>query len=204
MVDTSTYHYLLLPEGEMDLCDLFRGVSTKWSFSVSKIFCYTRITRASLKSQQHHSSDLASSTPSSSVRLRYHRSTSTTSKQDYPSPEPDMFEVVLYTFTVFENHPKCRIWICQLWHFTPIFDLLKLTCLVTLFDRFQGFQKLAKLSIFNKLLSTQNVNADLSVNASKSENKIDSWICVDVRNKLSSMMREHRSYGRALLVLVGA
>ena len=103
-------------------------------FSVSKIFCYTRITRASLKSQQHHSSDLASSTPSSSVRLRYHRSTSTTSKQDYPSPEPDMFEVVLYTFTVFENHPKCRIWICQLWHFPPIFDLFKLTCLVTLFD----------------------------------------------------------------------
>ena len=37
--------------------------------------------------------------------------------------------------TVFENHPKCRIWIFQFWHFPPIFDLLKLTCLVTLFDR---------------------------------------------------------------------
>ena len=36
--------------------------------------------------------------------------------------------------TVFENHPKCRIWIFQIWHFPPIFDLLKLTCLVTLFD----------------------------------------------------------------------
>ena len=37
--------------------------------------------------------------------------------------------------TVFENHPKCRIWIYQFWHFPPIFVTLKLTCLVTLFDR---------------------------------------------------------------------
>ena len=37
--------------------------------------------------------------------------------------------------TVFENHQKCRIWIFQFWHFPPIFDLIKLTCLVTLFDR---------------------------------------------------------------------
>ena len=37
--------------------------------------------------------------------------------------------------TVFENHPKCRIWIWAFGHFTPIFDLLILTCLVTLFDR---------------------------------------------------------------------
>ena len=44
----------------------------------------------------------------------------------------------------------------------PIFVLLKLTCLVTLFDRkFQVFKKSPKLTIFgifNELLSTQNVN----------------------------------------------
>ena len=37
--------------------------------------------------------------------------------------------------TMFKNHPKCRIWVFQFWHFPPIFVLLKLTCLVTLFDR---------------------------------------------------------------------
>ena len=64
--------------------------------------------------------------------------------------------------TVFENHPKCRIWIFQFWHFPPIFDLLKLTCLVTLFDRklqvFKNSPKWNLLGIFNELLSTQNVN----------------------------------------------
>ena len=40
----------------------------------------------------------------------------------------------MYRGTVFENNPKCRIWIFQFWHFPPIFDILKLTCLVTLFD----------------------------------------------------------------------
>ena len=44
-------------------------------------------------------------------------------------------QYLLVTGTVFENHPKCRIWIFEFWHFPPIFDLLKLTCLVTLFDR---------------------------------------------------------------------
>ena len=35
------------------------------------------------------------------------------------------------------------------WHFLPISDLLKLTCLVTLFDRkLQGFKKLAKMDHF--------------------------------------------------------
>ena len=38
-------------------------------------------------------------------------------------------------FTLCENHPKCLIWIFAFWHFPPIFVLLKLTCLVTLFDR---------------------------------------------------------------------
>ena len=64
--------------------------------------------------------------------------------------------------TMFENHPKCRIWIFQFWHFPPIFVLLKLTCLVTLFDRnHQVFKKSPKLTIFgifHELLSTQNVN----------------------------------------------
>ena len=48
------------------------------------------------------------------------------------------------------------------WHFPPIFVLLKLTCLVTLFDRkLQVFKNSPKWTIFgilNQLLSTQNVN----------------------------------------------
>ena len=50
----------------------------------------------------------------------------------------------------------------EFWHFSPIFVLLKLTCLVTLFDRkLQIFKNSPKLAIFgnlNILLSTQNVN----------------------------------------------
>ena len=42
---------------------------------------------------------------------------------------------ICYWRTVFENHPKCRIWLLQFLHFPPIFVLLELTCLVTLFDR---------------------------------------------------------------------
>ena len=37
--------------------------------------------------------------------------------------------------TVFENYSKCRIWIFLFWQFPQIFVLLKLTCLVTLFER---------------------------------------------------------------------
>ena len=49
--------------------------------------------------------------------------------------------------TVFENHPKCRIWVFEFWHFSPIFVWLKLTCLVTLFDRKLGvFKKSPKLT----------------------------------------------------------
>ena len=62
--------------------------------------------------------------------------------------------------TVFENYSNCRIF--HFWHFPPIFVLLKVTCLVTLFDRkFQGFKNSPKLTIFdifNQLLSTQNVS----------------------------------------------
>ena len=51
----------------------------------------------------------------------------------------------------------------KFWHFLPIFVELKLTCLVTLFDRkLQIFKNSPKWTIFtgifNELLSTQNVN----------------------------------------------
>ena len=46
-------------------------------------------------------------------------------------------------------HPKCRIWIFKSWHFPPIFDLWKVTCLGTLFDRkFQIFKNSPKLTLF--------------------------------------------------------
>ena len=57
---------------------------------------------------------------------------------------------------------KCRILIFQLWHFPPIFVLLKLTCLVTVFERklqvFKNSPKWSIFGIFKELLSTQNVN----------------------------------------------
>ena len=47
----------------------------------------------------------------------------------------------------------------EFWHFTPFFVQLKLTCLVTLFDRkLQVFKNSPNRTIFSKLLSTQNVN----------------------------------------------
>ena len=64
--------------------------------------------------------------------------------------------------TLFENHPKCRISIFEFWHFPAIFVLLKLICLVTLFDRklqiFKSSPKLTIFGIFKVFLSTQNVN----------------------------------------------
>ena len=51
--------------------------------------------------------------------------------------------------TLFENYSKCRIWILAFWHFSPIFVLLKLTCLVTLFDpKLQVFKNSPKWTIF--------------------------------------------------------
>ena len=51
--------------------------------------------------------------------------------------------------TLFENYSKCRIWILAFWHFPPIFVQLKLTCLVTLFDRkLQVFKNSPKWTIF--------------------------------------------------------
>ena len=48
---------------------------------------------------------------------------------------------------------KCHIWIFEFWHFPPIFVVLKLTCLVTLFDRkllvFKNSPKWTIFCIFN-------------------------------------------------------
>ena len=64
--------------------------------------------------------------------------------------------------TLFEIDSKCRILIFQFWYFPPIFVLLKLTCLETLFDRklqvFKNLSKSAIFSIFNELMPTQYVN----------------------------------------------
>ena len=49
-----------------------------------------------------------------------------------------IYPFILYikiSFTLFENYSKCRIWILEFWHFPPIFVLLILTHLVTLFGR---------------------------------------------------------------------
>ena len=54
-----------------------------------------------------------------------------------------------YPCTVFENHPKGCIWIFEFWQFPPIIILLKLTCLVTPFDRkHQVLKKLARMGHF--------------------------------------------------------
>ena len=53
-----------------------------------------------------------------------------------------------FVVTVFENHPKCLIWIFQFWHFPLFFVLLNLTCLVTLFDPTSFFSKLAEIDSF--------------------------------------------------------
>ena len=56
-----------------------------------------------------------------------------------------------------KNTPKCRIWILV---FSTIFVLLKVACLVTLFDRklqvFKNSPKWTIFGIFNELLSTEN------------------------------------------------
>ena len=50
----------------------------------------------------------------------------------------------------------------KFWHFPPIFVQLKMTCLVTLFDRklqvFKNSPNWTIFGIFNKLLATHNVN----------------------------------------------
>ena len=57
--------------------------------------------------------------------------------------------VTMYA-TLFENYSKCRISIFEFWHFLPIFVLLKLTCLVTLFDRkLQVFRNSPKWTILS-------------------------------------------------------
>ena len=48
------------------------------------------------------------------------------------SPNHSGFLTFLF---LFENHQNCLIYDLQVWHFPRIFVHLKLTCLVTLFDR---------------------------------------------------------------------
>ena len=55
------------------------------------------------------------------------------------------------------------IWIVEFWHFPPIFVLLKLTCLVTLFDRkLQVFKNSPILSILRLFLWFSNTVLDWS------------------------------------------
>ena len=61
-------------------------------------------------------------------------------------------------YALFENFPKCLVWIFQLWHFPPIFVLSKLTCLVTLFDHKLQIFKMNHFGTFSDILFTQNVN----------------------------------------------
>ena len=78
------------------------------------------------------------------------------------SYEGIIFALPAVVSTMFENQPKCRIWIFQFWHFPPIFDLLK-TDLSGNSVRPQAlFSKPRQIGQFlafsNELLSTQNVN----------------------------------------------
>ena len=50
----------------------------------------------------------------------------------------------LDTLTVFENNQTSRIWILEFCHFPTIFVLLKMTCLITLFDHKQFWMRLLK------------------------------------------------------------
>ena len=60
---------------------------------------------------------------------------------------------------MFENDSKCRIWIFRLLAFSINFCLINSDLSGnTVWPQASGFQKLAKLTIFNELLSTQNVN----------------------------------------------
>ena len=66
--------------------------------------------------------------------------------------------------TLFENHPICLIF--QFWRFSPIFVLLKLSCLVTMFDRkllifFWAFWLLASLAMLNETFSVIFKHCDL-------------------------------------------
>ena len=65
-----------------------------------------------------------------------------------------------YRYTMFENNSKCHIFDFRILAFSTNFLVIKVTCLVTLFDR-KIFKNSPKWTIFgnlNELLSTQNVN----------------------------------------------
>ena len=62
-------------------------------------------------------------------------------------------------YTVFENHPKCPIWILAFLAFSTNFVVLKVTCLVPLLDHYLQVLKNSQVwtifGIFNDFLSTQ-------------------------------------------------
>ena len=62
-------------------------------------------------------------------------------------------------YTVFENHPKCPIWILAFLAFSTNFVVLKVTCLVPLFDHYLQVLKNSQIwtifGIFNDFLSTK-------------------------------------------------
>ena len=61
--------------------------------------------------------------------------------------------------TLLENCRKCRIWILQYWHFSPIFVLFKVTCLVTLVDRKRQASDFQ--TIFGIFLHTRYIGSSL-------------------------------------------
>ena len=67
---------------------------------------------------------------------------------EHSGQKPHFFKTFKKLVSMFENYSKCRIWILQFWHFPPIFVLLKLTCLVILFDcKLQIFKNSSKWTI---------------------------------------------------------
>ena len=50
--------------------------------------------------------------------------------------------------TMLENRSKCLIWIFGFWHFSPVFVILNLACLVTMSDRNFTFSKTRQIDYF--------------------------------------------------------
>ena len=60
--------------------------------------------------------------------------------------------------TLFENLPKCLIWIFEFWHFANFCPIKIDLSGNTVWPQASRFKKLSIFGIFNRLLSTQNVN----------------------------------------------
>ena len=82
---------------------------------------------------------------------------------------PSFLKILSKEFQRFlaKKYSKCRIWTFLFWHFPSIFVLLKVTCLVTLFDNKLHVVKNSPnqtiFGNFNEFGATQNVNATFSV-----------------------------------------